>query len=66
MAKARGKVVCLTPVTDTVDPAGDRPFLERFTPNWDKQPGAGQEMVRLRARLKKGQVKVARGAGVAT
>lgn len=64
MARGRGKVRCLTPVTETVEPV-ERPFRSFFTPNWDKRAGAGQAMGRDKTLTDKGQVKVDRGGGVA-
>lgn len=64
MAKGRGKVRALTPTTDTVRPA-ERPFNSFFTPDWDKEAGAGQQIIRVRQRVREGQIKVPPGNGVA-
>lgn len=65
MAHRRGVVRHIDPPKTTVAVNGSS-FDSRFTPNWDEEPGAGQEVVRLEKRDKMGVVTVPRGAGVAT
>lgn len=58
----RGKIIKITPTNQTFK--GARPFKTFFTPNWDKEPGAAQQMDRVQKRVDQGQVSVSPGRGV--
>jgi hypothetical protein len=57
------RVKNLTPFTDTTLAVTDR-MDRRFTPDWDKEPAAAQQMVRMDERAKMRAKKVPTGAGV--
>ena len=62
LARRRGKIVKITPTNNVT--VGERPFNSFFTPNWDKEPGAAQQMDREAIRAAKGQIVVSPGRGV--
>lgn len=65
MVKGRQVITVLTPVANT-DVANNSTFDDAFVKNWDKQPGAGQAMVRVRKRIRQGIKRTPIGKGVTT
>lgn len=66
MAKGRGKIRVLTPFTDTVSTNNSKFPADAFVKDWDKEAGAGQQMVRIRKRRNEGIRKTPIGRGVTT
>jgi hypothetical protein len=64
MAARRGKVVAITPFTQSVG-VNNGTFGDAYVKDWDKEAGAGQQIVRVKKRVREGARMTPTGQGVA-